>query len=79
MKIETKFDKGDNVVTIFKDHVVTMRIGGVMYGKGRVSYFFCPEENTKIDLLFEIIHKDESECFGSIDELCEYYKAKLAK
>ena len=54
---------------------MSFMVCGMELNNGRVVYLFYPDNIAENPALY----KPESECFASIDELCEYYKAKLAK
>ena len=75
MEIETKFNIGDCVFIIFSESLISAVVYGMRLDDGVVVYEFrrC---DFSVNSPF---YKPEPECFASIDELCEYYKAKLAK
>jgi len=76
MKIETKFEIGENAVLIDCDKIITLPVKGVEYINRTIRYYFCSSKAaTNLDK-DTIIYRDEDECFKSIKELGEYYETK---
>lgn len=79
MKIETKFDVNDDVFIIYGQSIASVVVHGITLEKGIIRYAFYPGNSLLIDGSSRVFYRSESECFSSIDELCEYYKSKLAQ
>ncbi|WP_286747847.1 hypothetical protein [Roseivirga sp. UBA1976] len=77
MKIETKFNKGDKVWTIENNQIVQFPIQDVQYKYGAVSYELQTHKSQTIGLDKDrSIIRNEKECFGSIQDLADYFISK---
>lgn len=76
MKIETKFEIGENVVLINYNKIITLPIKEVEYINRIIRYSFCSSKASSSMDKDIIIYRDEDECFKSIKDLGEYYENK---
>jgi hypothetical protein len=76
MKIETKFDKGENAVIINDNKIITLQVYNISYVHNTINYSFMLSKAPTLMDNDKIIYKDEAECFKSIKELAEYYENK---
>lgn len=76
MKIETKFEIGENVVLINYDKIITLPVKGIEYSNKTIQYYFSSNKAATTMDKDIIIYRDEDECFKSVKELSEYYESK---
>lgn len=79
MKIETKFNIGDNVYTILDNNIVCHPVTSIQYMSGEVAYTLLIRESETLMDKNKYATFSESSCFKSIDDLADYYKAKFIK
>jgi len=78
MKIETRFNVGDNVVTINYDRITTLQIVAIECYKTKnylnIKYTLLVSKSIDLSSKDLIVVKDERECFESIQEQADFYK-----
>jgi hypothetical protein len=76
MRIETKFDVGENAVIIDNNIIITIPVYNISYINKTIRYEFMTSKALSMMDKDIIIHRDEKECFKSINELTQYYESK---
>lgn len=76
MKIETKFEIDEKVVTIDNNSIVILPVIGIEYVFKRIRYTLLKYKAVNFGDKNGVTIKDEDECFKSIKELAEYYENK---
>lgn len=78
MKIETKFDIGEKVVTIDNNAIVTLPVQEIEYQSvfKSIKYTLLKYKAVNFGDKDGTVIKSENECFKSITELTKYYKLK---
>lgn len=78
MKIETKFDVGETVVTISNDKIVTLPVISFEHNSVYKStkYTLLKYEASNFGDKDEVVIKSEDECFKSLKELTDFYGSK---
>lgn len=77
MVINTKFDKGDFVFVLVDSEIFCLKITGISYESGKVSYSLLKKEAATALDKNEYVEKDESNCFESTVELVKFFENKL--
>lgn len=79
MEIKTRFDVGQQVVTINKDSIVQLPIKELEYSSAhkRTRYTLLVSKAVNFGDPDSTIVKDQDECFESIAELATHYQDKL--
>lgn len=75
MKIETKFDVGENAVIINNNRIITIPVHSISYTNKTIHYEFITSKALSMMDRDEIIYRDEEDCFKSINELTKYYES----
>lgn len=75
MKIETKFNVGENAVIINDNRIAIFPVHGITYTNRTIHYEFIVSKALSMMDKDKIIYRDEEDCFKSIDELVKYYES----
>ena len=75
MIINTKFDKGEKAVIIDNDGVKTLEIIEILYDNYGVKYNLLKSKALTMMDKDIITTRREDDCFKSIQELADFYKA----
>jgi len=77
MKIETRFNRGDDVVFIHDDKLKRLPVKDVEFVGDKIRYTFVTYEHSGIGMgSDEVSTTYEEDCFGSAAELAEFYENK---
>lgn len=78
MKIETKFDVDENVITIHNDSIVTLPVKSFEYNSiyKSTKYTLLKYKAVNFGDKDGVVVKSEDECFKSLKELTEFYGSK---
>jgi hypothetical protein len=74
MKIETKFNIGENAFIIDNDKIISLPINGIEYISKTITYSFRIRTASSLIDKDKIIFREEANCYKSIDELSTFYK-----
>ena len=80
MKIDTRFNVNDIVVTINYDKVTALQIESISCIKTKnylaIRYTLLVSKGISFDSKDVTVVKDENECFKSVQDLADFYKSK---
>jgi len=80
MKIDTKFNVGDKVVTINYNVITTLEISAIECNKTKnyliIRYILLVSKSIDLSSKDLTVVKDERECFKSVQEIADFYKSK---
>ncbi len=75
MVINTKFDKGEKAVIIDNDGIKTLEIIEILYDRYGIKYNLLKSKALTMMDKNQTITRREDDCFKSIQELADFYKA----
>ena len=74
MTIETRFNKGEYAFIIENNKIIFLPVEEIEYSNKTIIYSFITSRAiTSLDK-DKIVHRDEADCYKSIDELANQYK-----